>query len=276
MAQLRGASSGGVKPTLICGGVCLGAGALASAGQLFVAPLLSPGGARPVAKHPGEETWRSPELPSAALPPAAANAILGVGVALLGLHAVADRRRAIVRRAKKAGKATPAPKAKGPPPFDPAGEIGALPPLGFFDPLGFSPVGEKGKFRRLREAELKHGRVAMMASLGLVGEHYVKFPGFESLPASGAACFQSPGDVGWLALVATCGIIELTLGSQDMKKEPGDFGDPLGLKQYTTEMRNKEINNGRFAMLAAMGIIVANLTTGKDAVEQLGVVQLPF
>ena len=32
----------------------------------------------------------------------------------------------------------------------------------------------------------------------------------------------------------------------------------------------RELNNGRFAMFAAIGIIAAELYTGKDAVEQFG------
>ena len=32
----------------------------------------------------------------------------------------------------------------------------------------------------------------------------------------------------------------------------------------------REINNGRFAMFAALGIIAAELYTGKDAIEQFG------
>ena len=36
------------------------------------------------------------------------------------------------------------------------------------------------------------------------------------------------------------------------------------------EMREREINNGRFAMFAAIGIIIAELYTGKDAIEQFG------
>ena len=32
----------------------------------------------------------------------------------------------------------------------------------------------------------------------------------------------------------------------------------------------REINNGRFAMFAAIGIIAAELYTGKDAIEQFG------
>ena len=36
------------------------------------------------------------------------------------------------------------------------------------------------------------------------------------------------------------------------------------------EFREREINNGRFAMFAAIGIIAAELYTGKDAIEQFG------
>ena len=34
--------------------------------------------------------------------------------------------------------------------------------------------------------------------------------------------------------------------------------------------KEREINNGRFAMFAALGIISAELYTGKDAIEQFG------
>ena len=56
----------------------------------------------------------------------------------------------------------------------------------------------------------------------------------------------------------------------DFSQEPGNFGDPAGLNQYTLEMRNRELNNGRMAMFAAIGIIAANVYTGKDAIEQFG------
>eukprot|EP00578_Thalassiosira_sp_NH16_P002759 CAMPEP_0181131312 /NCGR_PEP_ID=MMETSP1071-20121207/30355_1 /TAXON_ID=35127 /ORGANISM="Thalassiosira sp., Strain NH16" /LENGTH=173 /DNA_ID=CAMNT_0023217491 /DNA_START=32 /DNA_END=549 /DNA_ORIENTATION=- len=48
---------------------------------------------------------------------------------------------------------------------------GAVSPLGFFDPLGFSKNTDLNTVKRLREAEVMHGRVAMMATLGyLIGE----------------------------------------------------------------------------------------------------------
>lgn len=156
-----------------------------------------------------------------------------------------------------------------PPPFDPAGEIGAVAPFGYFDPLNLCPPGDKGKFRRFREAELKHGRAAMMASVGLLGQHYIKFPGFEAVPNGATATTVAPGSFGWLALLVLSGVMELYVWTGDSKKEAGDFGDPLGLNMYTEDMRNKEVNNGRFAMFATMGILTAELVTGKDSVEQL-------
>jgi Chlorophyll A-B binding protein len=45
-------------------------------------------------------------------------------------------------------------------------ELGAQPPLGFFDPLGLVADGDQEKFDRLRLVEIKHGRIAM---LGVVG-----------------------------------------------------------------------------------------------------------
>ena len=43
---------------------------------------------------------------------------------------------------------------------------------------------------------------------------------------------------------------------------------PLLIEISVAEER--EINNGRFAMFAAIGIIAAELYTGKDAIEQFG------
>merc|ERR1711871_1366103 len=57
-----------------------------------------------------------------------------------------------------------------PPVFDPKGEAGVTAPFGFFDPLALCPDTEK-EFIKFREAELKHGRVAMLAFAGFfVGE----------------------------------------------------------------------------------------------------------
>ena len=156
------------------------------------------------------------------------------------------------------------------PPFDPAKEVGAMAPLGFFDPAGFSKAGDKAGFNNLRAAEIKHGRVAMMAALGAVVQHYVKFPGFEAVPAGLGAVTTAPGTYGFAALFLLSGVMELAVWAQDEKKEPGNFGDPAGLGMYNPDMRAKEINNGRMAMFSAIGIILAETLTGKDGIQQLG------
>jgi len=50
---------------------------------------------------------------------------------------------------------------------------GVTAPMGFFDPLGFTTNINEGKLLFYREVELKHGRVCMLAALGiLVGEQF--------------------------------------------------------------------------------------------------------
>mmetsp|Transcript_54880 Transcript_54880/g.95964 ORF Transcript_54880/g.95964 Transcript_54880/m.95964 type:complete len:241 (-) Transcript_54880:351-1073(-) len=217
--------------------------------------------------------------PTFDVPAPAASAPAGPsgGVGLLCVGAVASAgamaRRAAAGSRKKAGASKHQLRAEpvqAPPPFDPAAQVGAMPPLGFFDPAGFCKKGDKDGFRNLRAAEIKHGRVAMMAALGGVAQHFVKFPGFDGVPSGLSAVTTAPGTYGFVALFLVAGALELGLWTEDPSKEPGNFGDPAGLGQYNTEMRQRELNNGRFAMFAAIGIISAELLTGKDAVEQFG------
>merc|ERR1719160_1280095 len=52
-------------------------------------------------------------------------------------------------------------------------QAGQLAPMGFWDPAGLSADLDEGKILFYREAELKHGRVCMLAALGfLVGENF--------------------------------------------------------------------------------------------------------
>merc|ERR1719343_1264309 len=156
-----------------------------------------------------------------------------------------------------------------PPPFEPAEQVGAVAPLGYFDPLGFTKTGDEGGFRKMREAELKHGRVAMMASVGLVGQHFIKFPFFEKTPAGLGAMYSGEGVLGFFGLFVLSGVLELAWRPRE-DREPGNFGDPFGVKMYDDETRNKEISNGRFAMICVLGIFAAEMASGKDAMQQFG------
>uniref|UniRef100_A0A0G4FT14 Plastid light harvesting protein n=1 Tax=Chromera velia CCMP2878 TaxID=1169474 RepID=A0A0G4FT14_9ALVE len=127
-----------------------------------------------------------------------------------------------------------------------------------FDPLGFSSVSTKTNMNYLREAEIKHGRVCMMATLGFVavdcGFVAPQFEKVSSLKAHDA-------NLGWMALIfLLVGTIEIFTAKLigDPDREPGNFGfDPAGLEKYDKKgtFRENEITHGRAAMLAFSGIV---------------------
>lgn len=165
--------------------------------------------------------------------------------------------------------------------FDPKTQVGVSAPLGFFDPLGICPEDET-TFNEYRASEIKHGRVAMMAIAGAVTQHFVRFPGFEStnfgtpLPAGFGAALYSPSCYGFMLLVVILFGVETRLWnerveyqSQKWTQEPGNFDNPLGVGSYSDDMRTKELNNGRIAMFAIIGLISAEAVTGMDAAQQM-------
>ena len=82
---------------------------------------------------------------------------------------------------------------------------GALAPMGFFDPLGFAAKADEKTLKRYREAEITHGRVAMLAVIGfLVGEAVEGSSFLFDAQISGPAIthfLQVPD--GWDALIIT-------------------------------------------------------------------------
>merc|ERR1712048_414510 len=152
---------------------------------------------------------------------------------------------------------------------------GAYPPLGFWDPAGLSTDISPGRLAYYREAELKHGRVCMSSTLGiLVAEKYHPlFGGEVDVPAVGMLKSVELTYF-WPALLALAGGVELIKGFErfEITEEgrvlkdgliPGDIGyDPLGIKDTFSEeddIEGKELLNGRLAMVSLLGIISQEL-----------------
>jgi len=129
----------------------------------------------------------------------------------------------------------------------------------------------------MREAEIKHSRLAMLAVVGwplaeLFDKPIADAVGLPTaLTKSGASPSVLNGglekiDIAyWGAVVALAGIVEIE--SAKMKEEKGkdyvlgDCGfDPLGFfpkdKEGQFAMQTKEIKHGRLAMMAILGFVV--------------------
>merc|ERR1719253_2359230 len=89
---------------------------------------------------------------------------------------------------------------------------GILPPMGFWDPLGFCSADDitEGKIKFYREVELKHGRVGMLAALGfVVGENFHPLFGGNIDVPSYLAFQETPLETFWPAVVFAIAISEI-------------------------------------------------------------------
>ena len=136
------------------------------------------------------------------------------------------------------------------------GEIGAIPPVGFFDPLGLSANIDEATFADYRAAELKHGRVAQLAVIGYIVPEIFKFPGeiapgvtFASIP-NGVAAIQAVPALGWLQMFFLIGAVDyrgfLILGDTEGK---GKTAEELEKAQ------TQELSHGRLAMIAILELL---------------------
>ena len=152
-------------------------------------------------------------------------------------------------------------------------EIGAASPeLGCWDPLGYVTNGDRARFDRLRYVELKHGRVAQLAAWGYATTWSgARFPGCESFPAGHEAVLKIDKVELLLPILLITGFLELTW-KQKEGSFPGDFSAtmfPVGFGPYARneadmiDLRTKELNNGRAAMMGILGMMVHEQLDGK-------------
>ena len=169
---------------------------------------------------------------------------------------------------------------------------GSLPGDYGFDPLGLGSDPETLKY--FVQAELVHGRFAMLGAAGIVVPGLLTKMGMLNVPdwyVAGEVAIKDSGiPLGALLIVQT-----LLMGwaegmrIQDFKKPgsqgegaflgvssgfaggdngyPGGFFDPMGMA--SPEMQLKEIKNGRLAMVAMFGFYTQYNATGKGPIDNL-------
>jgi hypothetical protein len=165
-----------------------------------------------------------------------------------------------------------------------AGDVG-------FDPAGFTnnpnPIKNINALKWYREAEITHGRVAMLATVGFFFPAIFHWPGgalgvpedaYANLNPYGALKSVPEGAL-WQIAVAIFGV-ELQRIKRTIKgdKNPGDLGlgqtgfNPFNF-EYTEEeyfeKQVQEIKHGRLAMFGILGMILQLNVVGKPFFQQL-------
>lgn len=170
-----------------------------------------------------------------------------------------------------------------------AGDVG-------FDPAGFTNnlpkpwlIGGEGQsLKWYREAEIVHGRVAMLAVIGFLFPSYYHFAGNPEVGVA-ADAFAELNPYKALTTVPAEGLWQITLVIFGIElarikrvirgdKQPGDLGlgqtgfNPFGFDYSEEEYFEKqvqEIKHGRLAMFGSLGMLLQAKVSGMGVVQQL-------
>jgi len=166
------------------------------------------------------------------------------------------------------------------------GDVGVLPPLGVFDPLGLISTRNMYRYECM---EIKHGRAAMLGFVHVILLHAgAYFPGyispsaglkFSDLPAGCFASLEALPTAGWLQIMLVTCMAETGYflfeyqGYGALGTTPGDIGGDMWVryddKATKTFKLNVERQNGRAAMLGITGCLIHELL-GVDALYPTG------
>mmetsp|Transcript_11966 Transcript_11966/g.14455 ORF Transcript_11966/g.14455 Transcript_11966/m.14455 type:complete len:196 (+) Transcript_11966:33-620(+) len=137
-----------------------------------------------------------------------------------------------------------------------------------WDPLGLSTLGSEKTLKWFRASEVKHCRVAMLATCGwahtLNGWGKIEYPDGPLGSDPWAAMANTPA-MGWVQIFLTAGIVEVltetVLGEHYLNTEDGHV-NPLMFKDVPDKMKDKELKNGRLAMIGIFSFFFADLVPG--------------
>merc|ERR1719443_297075 len=156
------------------------------------------------------------------------------------------------------------------------GDLGVLPPLGVYDPLGLIETRDMFRYEIM---EIKHGRAAMLGFLHVILiEAGVRFPidDCADTPAGLFASLEACPTAGWLQIMLTTCMMEtgyFLFESQTPGKEAGDIGGDAWVRYDDPSVKtfklNAERQNGRAAMLGITGCLLHECL-GVDALFPTG------
>jgi len=154
------------------------------------------------------------------------------------------------------------------------GDLGVLPPLGVYDPLGLI---ETRDMRRYEIMEIKHGRAAMLGFLHVIAlKSGIVLPGylstsqdlkFADVPTGCFASLEAVPTAGWLQIMLLTCMQETGQGfaskAQTDDAEAGDIALDSWVRYDDPEVKtfklNAERQNGRAAMLGITGCLIHEL-----------------
>mmetsp|Transcript_15591 Transcript_15591/g.34916 ORF Transcript_15591/g.34916 Transcript_15591/m.34916 type:complete len:209 (-) Transcript_15591:534-1160(-) len=170
-------------------------------------------------------------------------------------------------------------------------ELGAVGPLGYWDPLGLAKAKPE-KFNRWRAVEIKHGRIAMAATTGYIVQEFLRWPGYLSTSSSvkfselpnGILALKGTPPLGLAQIFLFIGAMEICTwrfyegpypGTVPAGKAPGDVAGELWVRyedpaEKATKL-NIELNNGRAAMMGITGMLMHDHLTGSWIPPGMGV-----
>ena len=152
-----------------------------------------------------------------------------------------------------------------------------------FDPLGLAT--DLDKLDEYREAEIKHGRLAMLAAIGWpAAEKFAKY----GLAAGGKAPSLLNGGLENVNPLFFAGVLAFTafVETQVLQKmklrenrKPGDLGfDPLGFSKGKDEQTKRtyelqELQHGRLAMIGIVGYVAEEFVTKINVLTETPVLE---